>query len=139
MMQFARKHPVAATVSTAIIIAATAFLLVMTLWQRFTDSDRVYCLSDEHRSELVEAAVVLGLAQPADTADRLKVDGQEITPRDWWSAHREDFERGCLALNPPQQRLNPLEQMLSNESGLASGLAGVLGALVGSGILYISE
>src|SRR5215470_17834473 len=138
MMQFARKHPVAATVSTAIIIAATAFLLVMTLWQRFTDSDRVYCLSDQHRSELVEAAVALGLAQRADTADRLKVDGQEISPEIWWSTHGEDFRRGCLALNPPEPRLNPLEKIVSTESGLASGLAGVLGALVGSGIIYFS-
>lgn len=139
MRQFAQKHPVAITVSTAIVIAAAAFLLVMTLWQRFTDSDRVYCLSEEHRPELVDAAVVLGLAQKTDTTDRLEVGGQEISLEDWWSAHGEDFRRGCLALNPPQQRLNPLEQMLSSESGLASGLAGVLGALVGSGIYYFSE
>jgi hypothetical protein len=139
MRQFALKHPVAITVSSAIIIAAAAFLLVMTLWQRFTDSDRVYCLSEEHQSELVEAAVALDLAQQAGTDDRLKVDGREITPKEWWSDRPQDFQRVCLALNPPQQRLNPLEAMLSNESGLASGLAGVLGALVGSGILYLSE
>src|SRR5262250_750392 len=137
MRQFVQKHPVAIMVSAAIIIVATAFLLVMTLWQKFTDSDRVYCL--QHRSDLVDAAVTLGLAQRADTTERLKVGGQEIAPEEWWSTHGKDFQRGCLALNPPEPRLNPLEKIVSTESGLASGLAGVLGALVGSGILYISE
>lgn len=139
MRQLVRKHPVAITVSAAIVVVAAAFLVVMTTWQKFTDSDLVYCLSDEQRLALVNAAVMLGLAQRGDAPDELRVDDQEITPAQWSKSHRKEFQRGCLALNPPQPRLNPLEQMVSSESGLASGMAGVLGALVGSGILYFSE
>jgi hypothetical protein len=132
--QFVLKHPVAIMVSAA-VITVTAFLLVMTLQRRFTDSDLVYCLSDQHRSELVDAAVALSLAQRTDTDDRLRVDNQEITPEQWRSTDREAFERGCLALNPPEQRLNPFEQIVSAESGLA----GVLGVLVGGAIYYFSD
>jgi len=139
MKQLFLRHPVAISLSIVMVAVATTFLLVMALWQKFTDSDLVYCLSDEQRPKLVDAAVMLDLAQRGDAPGLLRVDGEEVTLEQWLETHRKEFQRGCLALDPPQPRLNPLEQMVSTESGLASGLAGVLGALVGSGILYFSE
>jgi hypothetical protein len=119
-----------------VIAVIAAVLLVTESRPRFTDSDLVYCLSDheEQRSQLVGAAIALGLAEDTSTADSMRIGGQEITPKQWWSTHRNDFERACLALNPPQQ-LNFLEQIVSAESGLV----GILAALIGGAAYYFAE
>lgn len=132
MKRFVQVHRVAIMVSAAAAIAVV--VLAAMLWMlrpRFTDSDLAYCLSSQQRSELVDAAVALGLAQRTDGADRLRVGNQEIPVEQW---RGKDFQRACLALNPPRR-----PGLLEQESSIGSGLIGILGVVAGSAIYYISE
>lgn len=52
------------------------------------DARLVYCLDPVHRTDLLAAAVRLGL---------LKADA-EVTPEQWAKDHDDDFERACAAL-----------------------------------------
>ena len=135
MKRFVLEHRVAVTVLA--VAAVVTILLVMTMQPKITDSDVAYCLAhhEEQRSQLVDAAVALGFAQQGDTTDQLRVDGRNMTPEEWRSAHEPAFQRSCLALNPPQPRLSFLEQIVSAESGLV----GVLAALIGGGAYYLAE
>ncbi|MFI6851111.1 hypothetical protein [Streptomyces sp. NPDC050416] len=70
-----------------------------------SDVRLVYCLADEHRGELRDAALRLGVVRrPAGTGggvDAVEVPGREggVLPlEEWAQAHRGDFERVCDAV-----------------------------------------
>jgi hypothetical protein len=62
------------------------------------DARLVYCLSPEHRQDLVEAAVILGAGRPAPVPDQLVVAGEQTTIEKWRATRPDDFDRACEAL-----------------------------------------
>ncbi|MGI8334408.1 tetratricopeptide repeat protein [Actinomadura scrupuli] len=61
------------------------------------DAAAVYCLSQQHRTELTDAAATLGLARNG-AAGRLIVGGRELTVEEWRRTRPADFDRACTAL-----------------------------------------
>jgi hypothetical protein len=137
MKQFLLKHRVAVVVWT-VVVTAVIVLVTMTGERKFTDTDLAYCLTnhDEQRVQLVDAAVALGFAEQGSTPAWMKIKDQDqhLTLEEWRKAHQTEFQKSCLALNPPQQ-LSFWEQIVSAESGLV----GVMAALIGGGAYYLSE
>ncbi|MFC9683633.1 hypothetical protein [Streptomyces sp. NPDC056948] len=95
---------------TPVLLLGTLPLLTATAGQAAADTGRsdvrlVYCLADEHRGELGDAAVRLGVARPAPGpvggADAVRVPGRKggVMPLDDWAdKHPGDFERVCDAV-----------------------------------------
>lgn len=65
---------------------------------RARDARLVHCLGSERRAELVQAAIILDVADPATAPDHLVVKGERLTLDAWRSKHPRDFERACDAL-----------------------------------------
>jgi hypothetical protein len=94
-----------------------------------SDVRLVYCLADEHRDELRDAALQLDVVRrplgPAGGADAVRVPGPEggvMSLDDWADKHQGDFERVCDAVlaaagDPPGA---------SADKGGSSGLGGFL-------------
>ncbi|MBB6399444.1 hypothetical protein BKA00_006358 [Actinomadura coerulea] len=83
------------------------------------DARLVHCLSPAHQTELVNAAVALGLGERAAARTHIKVAGK-ATPLDAWRKQKpEAFDRACKALYEA-----------SKEGGSSGG---------GSGALSLSE
>ncbi|WP_155126267.1 hypothetical protein [[Actinomadura] parvosata] len=60
----------------------------------------VFCLSPDHRPELLAAAGSLGLASPSPSLStgQLWVDNKAIDLETWRDNHKTDFDRACRAL-----------------------------------------
>ncbi|GGW96859.1 hypothetical protein GCM10010383_28290 [Streptomyces lomondensis] len=92
------------------VAAGVLLLLPLTAGQAAADSGRsdvrlVYCLADEHRGELRDAALRIGVVRrpqgPAGGADAVEVPGPKGGVRsldEWAEKHRGDFERVCDAV-----------------------------------------
>ncbi|MFI6370674.1 hypothetical protein [Streptomyces sp. NPDC050546] len=95
---------------TPVLLLGTLALLPATAGQAAADTGRsdvrlVYCLADEHRGELGDAAVRLGVVRrapgPAGGTDAVRVPGREggVMSLDAWAGKRtDDFERVCDAV-----------------------------------------
>ncbi|NRQ32495.1 hypothetical protein HII36_11690 [Nonomuraea sp. NN258] len=64
------------------------------------DTMTVFCLSPDHRPELLAAAGSLGLASPSPSLPpgHLWVGGKAVDLETWRAQHRADFDRTCRAL-----------------------------------------
>ncbi|MDF5758189.1 hypothetical protein [Spongiactinospora sp. TRM90649] len=62
------------------------------------DKRLVYCLGQERRAGLAEAAVTLGLATPGAPREQVRLAGRALTLEQWRSARPGDFDRACRAL-----------------------------------------
>lgn len=67
------------------------------------DAAQVYCVAPTQRAQLVDAAVVLGLATRGGGPDRLTVKSRDLTLEEWRRQHRRDFDRACAALRAAAQ------------------------------------
>lgn len=88
-----------------------------------TESDEIFCLSEQQRSRLVEAIVILG---PSGTADRVDVDDLDK----WRSANEEQFRRACRALIRSGQP--------GQTSPFQTTLLSLVGVVIGGAITYVS-
>ncbi|MEU1004111.1 hypothetical protein [Streptomyces tibetensis] len=116
------------------VLLGALLLLSATAGQAVADDGRsdvrlVYCLADEHRDELRDAALQLDVVRrplgPAGGADAVRVPGPQggvMSLDDWADKHRGDFERVCDAVlaaggDPPGA---------SADKGGSGGLGGFL-------------
>jgi hypothetical protein len=94
-----RRVLVAVLVVVAGLIVGGSVLAVLDQARTDADGLRVYCLAPERQDSLVDAADALGLAKPADSPDKIKVDGADLDLTDWRNNHTDDFEQACAALS----------------------------------------
>ncbi|MER5831354.1 hypothetical protein ABT116_11070 [Streptomyces sp. NPDC002130] len=116
------------------VLLGALLLLSTTAGQAVADTGRsdvrlVYCLADEHRDELREAALQLDVVRrplgPAGGVDAVRVPGPEggvMSLDDWADRRQGDFERVCDAVlaaagDPPGA---------SSDKGGSGGLGGFL-------------
>lgn len=72
------------------------------------DRNTVFCLSQAHRGELIEAAVNLGLSAPVASSDRVWLsDGRNLDPAAWRAERPRDFDRACAAISQPPRAAQP--------------------------------
>lgn len=100
------------------------------------DSDQdglaVFCLSPTHRSDLVDAATILGLVKPGSASAQVTVtaSGQTLALQAWRAQHPTDFQRACTALAAAQKPADQLHQSALLDSVGTTLLPLVAGALI---------
>ena len=121
----ARWGPIAIGISGVIVLIA--LWLVIGKPDEFTDSDVVFCLSEQQQPRLVESAETLGLARAGGSPDRVRIGDREIALTEWRSEREPDFRRSCLALSPPR----PAGQPTAVQTGLVATANVAIGGLIG--------
>lgn len=102
------------------------------------DQRVVFCLASDRRSDLVDAAIQLGLAKPSRISGRLSVNGRDIPVEQW---RGPEFERACDALMaasrnqaPPSDIPGWLTNLLTTGQSVVLLLAGALVTLLTGGL-----
>ena len=101
--------------------------------QQISDAALVYCAS--HRSETVDAAVALQLADSTSIGNRI-VLGQTVLEFDEWRRTRQvEFAKACAATAEPQMRPTASPSWIPT---LITALASLLSTLAGAFIAYVA-
>ncbi|MEU7718961.1 hypothetical protein [Streptomyces tibetensis] len=133
------------------VLLGTLLLLSATAGQAVADTGRsdvrlVYCLADEHRDELRDAALQLDVVRrpsgPAGGTDAVRVPGPEggvMSLDDWADKHRGDFERVCDAVlaaagDPPGASADQ-----GGSGGLGGFLDGVYLLVAGAALTLVGQ
>jgi hypothetical protein len=96
------------------------------------DAAAVFCLTGQHRPDLVDAAVVLGTATPGTAPETVVSGGREYSLEDWRRDHAADFDRTCAALLAADGQAAPAAG--SSGSGLGSALLSIGSLILGAAL-----
>jgi len=102
------------------------------------DGRLVFCLSPDQATNLVNAAVAIGVAGHGATPQQLLVDGQSLAVSQWRAGHGADFDRTCQALASAPREPTTNSAADSTSTGLLGDLQSVLLLLAGAFVSLLS-
>lgn len=103
--------------------------------QQISDAAVVYCAS--HRSETVDAAVALGLADSTSIGNRIVIDKNVLEFDEWRKTRQVEFAKACAAMAEPQMRPAPSSSPSWIPTAITA-VASLISTLIGAFIAYVA-